>query len=134
MQFTIKLLKLLTDTDLQDIVNIYTIDDISTFCINCSDIFFWGCSDEEEITEDSFHILEQTITEAKDFRRNGYHSLIAELFCARVRGERPQGAAYSYYPRETWPLFDACGPERPIGYGNPYKPGQYPRGPYGDKA
>ena len=35
-----------------------------------------------------------------------------ELFSARVRKMRPQGASYKLYPKELWPLFDACGPER----------------------
>ena len=34
-----------------------------------------------------------------------------------------RGAAYPEQ-RELWPLFDACGEERVIGYGNPYKPGE----------
>lgn len=56
-----------------------------------------------------------------------FQGVFCDLFAARVRGMRPQGAAYTFYPPETWPLFDACGPEREIGFGNPYRPGEYKR-------
>jgi hypothetical protein len=49
----------------------------------------------------------------------------AELFCARVRKMRPQGAWYAYCPEAEWPLFDACGPERGVDAGNPYAQGTY---------
>lgn len=41
-----------------------------------------------------------------------------------MRKERPQGACYPSN-KDLWPLFDACGPEKPTGFGNPYKPGEY---------
>ena len=37
---------------------------------------------------------------------------------------RPQGAYYPESDPETWPLFDDCGPEREVGLGNPYRPGE----------
>lgn len=151
---------------------------------DCSDTFFWGSSDAEEITAENIHILKETIDEVyelykvrdaiesdPEYRRlyneetsatyqahvaecpmtkeDGSHSnsngcspwkpgpsehsiyayrflnSISDLFCARVRGERPQGAAYKVrYPEELWPLFDAAGPEREVGFGNPRKPGE----------
>ena len=45
-----------------------------------------------------------------------------ELFCARIRKMRPQGACYAYYDKKDWHLFDACGPERECGFGNPMTP------------
>lgn len=42
-----------------------------------------------------------------------------ELFAARMRKMRPQGASYSLYPPSIWPLFDACGSVRETGLGNP---------------
>jgi hypothetical protein len=80
-----------------------------TFLINCSDAFWWGCSDAEEITEENIDILEQSIKDAGDPR----------LFCARVRGMRPQGAMYKYIETKNRHFFDACGPEREIEIGNP---------------
>lgn len=52
-----------------------------------------------------------------------YGEIISLLFSARSRGMRPQGAYYKLFPRDTWELFDACGPEREVGVGNPYVPG-----------
>jgi hypothetical protein len=161
--------------------------------LNCSDAFFWGSSDEEEITEETWPILLQTIEDLRPIyaeaqrlddesrersnqanhesyvkyeadhpdkedrewwdeqgnprqyvpawrqpenrnelwtgRANAMSAAFGELFAARVRGVRPQGASYSLYPRATWPLFDACGPKRETGLGNPYEPGEYQGGP-----
>jgi len=33
------------------------------------------------------------------------------------------GAFYRYIEKELWPLLDACGPEREVGFGNPKSPG-----------
>ena len=45
------------------------------------------------------------------------------LFCCRVRGMRPQGAALRSIPKPLWPLFDAAGPERnPKDFGNTPRP------------
>lgn len=35
--------------------------------INCSDTFFWGSSDAEELTDENFHLFEQTIADLKPF-------------------------------------------------------------------
>lgn len=88
------------------------------FFINCNDVFMWGCSDCEQITPENIEILRSSY---EDCEENG-----AELFCSRVRHMRPQGAWYGYCSRDKWALFDACGPERETGIGNPYKPGAYP--------
>jgi len=86
-----------------------------TFFINCNDMFHWATADLEEITVENFHVLEESLEAA------GYWG--PELFCARVRAMRPQGAFYEkVIPKEVWPLFDACGPEREIDrapFGNP---------------
>jgi hypothetical protein len=42
-----------------------------------------------------------------------------DLFVCRERKMRPQGAVYPE-DRRFWPLFDACGPEREVGLGNPH--------------
>jgi hypothetical protein len=50
---------------------------------------------------------------------------VSDLFVARVRNMRPQGAAYKVrYPEEIWGLFNAAGPEREVGLGNPRHPGE----------
>lgn len=78
----------------------------------CNDAFFWGCADCEEITVEDIPSLRQAHADSKQF--NGQL-----LFIARKRGERPQGAMYAHLEPEEWPLFDACGPERPSTLGNP---------------
>ena len=90
-------------------------------CVNCNDLFFWGCADAENINEELMVEFNQAVSDCGDLR------IGAELYCARRREMRPQGACYSYYDKALWPLFDACGPERDVGFGNPYKPGDYKR-------
>jgi hypothetical protein len=89
-------------------------------CINCNDVFGWGWADCENITEEALPAINQAVDDC-----NGDVELGAMLYCARVREERPQGAMYTYIPRKLWPLFHACGPERKVDPGNPYKPGEY---------
>lgn len=82
------------------------------FFVNCSDFFVWASCDAEIITEKNFHIFKKSIEETDRF--NG-----PLLFCARIRGMRPQGAYYQYLDKKFWHLFDECGPEREINLGNP---------------
>ncbi len=91
------------------------------FFINCNDVFVWGSSDAEDVTQERLPILRQAY---KDSKHNG-----GVLYCARVRQLRPQGAYYTYIDKGEWPLFNAAGPERLVGPGNPYAPGGYKREP-----
>lgn len=98
------------------------------FFVNCNDLFCWACADSEDITPENFPMLRQCFDDVRALYPK--HSLdyrfpkeALNLFCARMRKERPQGAAYPKN-RDLWPLFDACGPEREIDQGNPYKPGE----------
>lgn len=98
----------------------YAANDIITPFVNCNDTFFWGCSDAEDIeSREDIDLLK------KSFEDVGGHYCGSDLFCARKRKCRPQGACYTYYPEEYWHLFDECGEERETGLGNPYKPGEY---------
>ncbi|MBY0355526.1 MAG: hypothetical protein K2Q12_07325 [Rickettsiales bacterium] len=85
--------------------------------VNCNDLFGWGCADSEEVELDDLASFQECLTLVP---KGGI-----DLWVCRKRQARPQGAVYSYYDKEHWPLFDACGPEREIGFGNPYKPGEY---------
>jgi len=82
---------------------------------NVSDVFAWGSADAEEITLERLPVLRQAFTDLKAVNATSW---IAELYAARIRSMRPQGAAY---PKEAalQALFDACGPERTTDMLNP---------------
>ena len=83
--------------------------------VNVSDIFAWGGADSEGITPATLPVLEKAW---EDTRAIGQEFLLAPLYAARMRGMRPQGAAYPETVAAQG-LFNACGPEREVGLGNP---------------
>lgn len=105
----IKLLQLVAEADIHSYIFWNSSLD---FFVNCNDLFFWGCADAERITEDSIEDLATAIKDAGDI--DG-----PRLYCARRRKMRPQGCIYKYIDIKNWHLFDACGPERKAGTGNP---------------
>lgn len=106
-----KILKLVAKYDCQEMI--YWNEDLE-FSVNCNDLFYWGCSDEEEIVEDDLEEFERALEDA-DY-------LGPYLFAARKRGMRVQGAFYNVLiPDNLKYLFDECGPEREINMGNPEK-------------
>ena len=104
-----------------------------TLLVNCNDVFFWGSSDAEELTPENITALEQAIADMRalnlkdDKKHEESWSKAHILWIARQRKRRPQGAYYTYIPESYWPLFHAAGPEREVGLGNPYAPGEYGR-------
>lgn len=94
-------------------------DDVRFF-VNCSDCFFWGAADAEDITPETLPELEQAIEDAQNLD-DPQAWWIPVLYAARRRKMRPQGALYEekYLPPRCWPLFDACGPIREVGFPNP---------------
>lgn len=86
------------------------------FFANCSDLFAWGGADLEEITEENLDVFNQSMDDCET--ACGHNCDGPQLFACRIRKMRPQGAAYPDEPK-VWHLFDACGPERPTGHGNP---------------
>lgn len=90
--------------------------------VNCSDVFYWGCTDLEEVTQENFDILIESHELAASALEQPNHQLVEGhglLFCAKIRGLRPQGAYYHYIKEELWSLFDECGPERELDLNNP---------------
>lgn len=87
------------------------------FWIVCSDLFAWALADLEKVTPEDFPEFKKALEDA-----GGDDGPL--LYCCRKRGMRPQGAFYNHFDKENWPLFDACGPERETGIGNPKKPGE----------
>ena len=92
-----------------------------TFFAQCSDFFFWGTADCERIDHADLDLLEQAFADARAADPGDGEAWAGELFCARKRGIRPQGACYKHIPKALWPLFDACGPEREPSIDNPRK-------------
>lgn len=88
-------------------------DEDLSFFVNCNDAFAWACSDCEPITEDRIPLLKKAL---EDCESDSDGML---LYVARLRKMRPQGAMYKYIDKKFWPLFDACGPAREGGFGNP---------------
>lgn len=96
------------------------------FYVNCNDIFWWGTGDAEDITAENVAVLEQCKRDIGEIvggltRRADVWCWTGVLFCARVRGMRPQGAVYKYVPRELWPLLDGAGEARVVDALNPYE-------------
>lgn len=85
----------------------------------CNDVFAWGCADCEEITPANLEILEQARADVAAATNDSWPVQFGILFAARVRGMRPQGAVYPHLDKRVWKLFDAAGPEREVGLGNP---------------
>jgi len=88
--------------------------------INCSDVFFWGCADSEVILEEDIKDFDKALKDCDDNNDAGQL-----LYCARKMKERPQGAYYSLIPEKYWSLFNEAGPEKEVGFGNPYAIGEY---------
>lgn len=87
--------------------------------IRCNDLFHWGCSDCEEITDANVHTLAETIAECEAITGNNRAYAAPLLWCCRQRQMRPQGAYYKSLDEALWPLFDAVGPPRAVGMLNP---------------
>lgn len=111
-QYKINLLKLAAEWELQNSLHWDT--DLK-FYVTCSDFFFWGCADAEDITcQEDVDLFEQAITDV-----GCEHTYATDLYCAKKRKLRPQGACYEFIPKHLWSLFDACGPKREVGMINP---------------
>lgn len=96
---------------IEDKMEVYGEKGSVKMAVDCSDTFFWGCSDCEEISLEELPSLVECYAASPTYG--------GELWCAKKRGMRPQSASYKEcYPEIEWPLFDACGPERTDSDGN----------------
>lgn len=82
-----------------------------TLFIRCDDLFAWATADDERVTQENIHVLEQAVVDIQTVTPDDL-SLADLLFCCRVRGLRPQRPYYDFIPEALRPLFDACGPAR----------------------
>ncbi len=87
--------------------------------VMCSDVFAWGCADAEPITMENLPMLRKAYEDESAASPDGVALHAGWLFCARVRGMRPQGAIYKTLEYWEVPLFNEAGPEREINFGNP---------------
>lgn len=88
------------------------------FFVKCNDLFVWACADCEPLTPENLANFEKAHVDAS---AAGDVDWGPSLFCARVRKERPQGAAYPKGDDKAGirALLNACGPERAIDLNNP---------------
>lgn len=90
--------------------------------VNVSDVFEWGTADGEEITPADIPALRQSKVDAREAGEEFY---FGELYAARRRKRRPQGAFYNDrhtpIPPQLAALFNECGPEREQTLLNPQK-------------
>ena len=118
-EYKVNLLKLIAKYDLH--TDLFWHEDLRFF-VNCSDVFAWAYADLEEIeSQEDVDALEQAILDC--IKADGYGGQYdgSILFVARKRKMRPQGAMYESLCPACYSLFDACGPLREVGLGNPKK-------------
>lgn len=86
--------------------------------IMCSDEFYWGTADAEEVLPEDLDELRKA--QADVAAVEPVHKwLWTTLWVARKRGMRPQGAMYKHFTPEVVELINQAGPAREIDFGNP---------------
>jgi len=78
--------------------------------VECNDLFYWGCSDCEELNDENIADLEAAAEDCKKLTKKWRDAHL--LFCCRQRKMRPQKPYFGYIQEEVKPLFYAAGPER----------------------
>jgi hypothetical protein len=122
-EFTHEVLRLFAQADIRDELFWTVTDEKIIFFAIVSDVFDWGSADCEEITQESLPLFRQAYDDLVALYRAGQVKsdpthYTAVLFASRMRGLRPQGAAYPK-ERALQALLNACGPERERGLLNP---------------
>lgn len=121
MELFLKVAKLVAKYDCHH--EIFWHESLKVFAL-VNDVFYWGTADAEEITEENFPVLETAFADiiAASKNHEGPFLFGAEaimLFACRIRNLRPQNAVLKMLTAHILELFNACGPERPVGLGNP---------------
>lgn len=89
--------------------------------VNCNDLFFWACSDLEEITPQNIDVFVETANVLQVNHQLNYANL-AILFCAKSRKLQPQGAVFSKLSPLMVTLLEQVGIEREEKSPNTAKP------------
>lgn len=75
----------------------------------CSDTFYWGTADCEQIDPEDLPLLRQCVD---DLIKADAEYYVSELFAARKRGMRPQRPVLRKMPKDVLRLFLKAGPRR----------------------
>lgn len=115
--YVVRVLSLFAQADCRDSLFWHVNGDVEFFA-QCSDFFWWGTADLEEIKRDDLDLLAECL---RDLAEIDTKYMMPELFAARKRGMRPQHAVLTGMQNhvELWELFAACGPERENDLWNP---------------
>lgn len=82
--------------------------------VNVNDVFYWGCSDAEQVEAEDVPAFQQAIDDVgNDY---GWEK---DLYAARKRGMRPQGAIINAAPAYVRKLLMEAGPVREVDFANP---------------
>lgn len=100
-----------------DYLCISTQDGDIAISVFCSDFFFWGTADAENIEASDLPLLEQTHQDVKAILPHAEHETLS-LFAARKRKLRPMDGCYDHIPIQLHELFNAAGPVREMNHFN----------------
>jgi hypothetical protein len=78
--------------------------------VYCNDLFYWGCADGEEVTEENIHLIKEAYEKIDSI--DWCQTTTLDLFCCMSRQMRPQSPCYYHIEQKYWHLFDECGEER----------------------
>lgn len=119
VEFLREVMKFFAEHDIHEEL-CWEVDDFKVdLFVVANDILYWGCTDIVDITPETFPVLKECVEDLLKIKPWAIVYLTS-LFTCRVNKCRPQGAAYPKH-EILWDLFDACGPEREVGLGNPKK-------------
>lgn len=122
-QSILRLLSIIERADSRDDLLWYVKGQHVDFCILCSDVFWWGTADFEEIYPEDLDDLEATLEECQALKKSKeapYAAVYATtLWVAKKRKMRPQGAFYKNMDTKLAELFDKAGEKREVNIANP---------------
>lgn len=110
LNFIKQVLTVFADADIHDSLWWRFDDGALTLFAMVNDVFEWACADAEEITPDTLPDLQGAYN---DLKAIGATEWTPDLYAARRRGMRPQGAAYPV-DAAVQALFNECGPAREV--------------------
>lgn len=87
-------------------------------CVHCSDMFFWGTADAEELTPEDLPDLQKAIQDVKTAGEFGFYGV--DLWTARKRNLLPQNAWLNTLPRDLAQIYIQEFEAREPDFGNPH--------------